>query len=799
MASSPDSPPPLPPRRDFASFPEGQQADRLLQRADWGNPFGATVVPGPYGVNEAVTVAELHQDSLTRLTDAIDAGSAAAGQPLMLLTAPRAGYGKTHLLGRVAAASGHQYLLLPLAFRSGDSVNLATVGRRTMEALAAADSDRPGWSRLREACCGVCAVVLRRMIESGDLPCANPDQAKRVVTQSPAEVFDQQGAARVIGNWLLQHAEELKPAFAKVLGREVVASPTILSAWMTSLLDQSMEGGASGIAAMRDLLNAEEGGEGCLTWLRLLSLWRPTILLVDHLDAFYRNTEAGLSIASLLLDLADGHGIHVVLSLNQDVWQATFGHHLPAAMEDRLTSAQVLLRGLTTDQATHMTRLRLSEAGVDDETSQEFLAFLDIPQYFLGRPLGSVAARAFLRHVSAQWEFFIHSLPSPDSAASSGNDSHAPLPPGTPSSGGGAGEGGVPLLTETVEMDAVENAQQAASAVPLFDDQTQNRLRLTAEGLTEPIAALPQDEAPSLFTPSSETVAAPQASDWNTAATTPTPPTESASPSATGATGTDLETRPADAFEKLRGMLERLRQPGTAAASVAALGGAAAAIPPASNSSIRPASSVHEAALIEKASSHQALLGRFEALRLQMSAEAESKPLDYTKVAELIRLAGKRFPVVRFSEHELPGLTGRYAMTWAIQGMEILFGLAHFTDHSYWHTLAGFGAGRLAELQAAVERENTPEVKWKLATFQTEAGLGNAGLQDLVANGTLPETLREKIDLITLDFPQLASLYAMQRMIKEAETGALEAPPPQVMSVLARELDFLWKRITRSH
>lgn len=37
----------------------------------------------------------------------------------------------------------------------------------------------------------------------------------------------------------------------------------------------------------------------------------------------------------------------------------------------------------------------------------------------------------------------------------------------------------------------------------------------------------------------------------------------------------------------------------------------------------------------------------------------------------------------------------------------------------------------------------------------------------------------------------------MQRMIKEAETGTINAEPAQVMSVVARELDFFWKRVTR--
>lgn len=187
------------------------------------------------------------------------------------------------------------------------------------------------------------------------------------------------------------------------------------------------------------------------------------------------------------------------------------------------------------------------------------------------------------------------------------------------------------------------------------------------------------------------------------------------------------------------------------------------------------------------------MLGRYEALRLQMAAEAVSLPLDYTKLAELIRLAGRRFPLVRFSEHELPGMTGRYAMCWSLQGMEIVFGLANFADSSYWRTLAGFAAGRLAELNANAV-DDVP--KFKIATFKTDREQQSWAI--LQHSTAFPEALRPHVDPIHLDTPGVAALYAMQRIIKESESGALQAAPAQVMSVLARELDFFWKRVTRT-
>ena len=59
------------------------------------NPFAVDVCPGPYGVMEEDSVGALNADVLERLSQAVEeqqGGSGkVGGQPLVLLTAPRAG------------------------------------------------------------------------------------------------------------------------------------------------------------------------------------------------------------------------------------------------------------------------------------------------------------------------------------------------------------------------------------------------------------------------------------------------------------------------------------------------------------------------------------------------------------------------------------------------------------------------------------------------------------------------------------------------------------------------------------
>ena len=788
-------------------------------------------------MEENRSVPGLNVDILGQLTATIDERQSstgrAGGQPLLLLTAPRAGYGKTHLLGRLAAAANGQVVLVPLAFRLEDQIGISAVAVRGLESMARAETPREGWTKLREACAGVCAVLVRRLIENGTLPCANPEQAVRVLSGDPVEIFDEKGSARLIGDWVRRFEGQLRKPMTEQAMKRVPAIPAALESWVDAMLNHAIDGGMSRMAVLRALA-ADEANEGPVTWLRLLGLWRPVVLLVDHLDAYYRNPEAGLRIASLLLDMSEMDGVHVVLSLNQDVWQATFGHHLPSAMEDRLTTAQMLLRGINESEATTLLRLRLQHAGIAADKAREFTTFLDVKRYFLGRPLGSVSARTFLRHAAKQWEFFQQTLSAPiapavvSPQAMAAEDSRLP-----------------PLLTEQVE-ETLDEEPTALGEVSIFDSATTAQMKLMAEGLAEPTPALPQQNEVPLLPPAP--LSAPLSAQPPVAPPAPPaainghghslpPPSvvqkEEAPAAEPSKTPPQFSPSSAGAFESLREMLGKLRQPSatqpTAESSngthvvaerlAGVLGAAAApavapARPPLPAPPPPPAPAFVAAApaptvALAAAPAHlmptvvsaenaerDALLGRYEALRLQMAAEAVSLPLDFTKLADLIRLAGKRFPLVRFSEHELPGMTGRYAMCWSLQGLEIVFGLANFADGSYWRTLAGFAAGRLTEMNQDAHSTGAAVSRLKITTFKTDREQQSWSI--LQSSPSFPEVLTSHVDAIHLDTQNVAALYAMQRIIKEAEAGSLQATPTQVMSVLARELDFFWKRVTRA-
>jgi hypothetical protein len=722
-----------------------------VNRLPTANPFLSDVCTTPFEVVEGRSVGALNRDVVQQVAGALEELAAKPGKPLLLLTAPRAGYGKTHLLGRVAAATGDQAVAMPLVFRSDSEVTWTGISFEAVEILRRLPGHYQEWSRLRETCAGIFATLVLRLIKTGKLPCANRDQAMRVLSLDPTELFRDGTPAKLIGDWLRKHFGQLRHPLAE-LARDIPGSG-VMDGWMDALFACAHHGTPASMDTVVQLATGSR--EAFLLWLRLVALWRPAVLFVDHLDGFYRMEKAGLRIATILLELAGQEGVHVVLSLNQDVWQATFAHHLPSALEDRLTASQFLLRGLSAREATELVRLRLQGAGISDAEAEKFERFIHIPRYFEGRPVGSVSARAFLRHLAQHWETFA------DLRARGQEPSESTL------------------IDSPAAEESSESLGDALPSLGLFGAEDASFVRTAAASLAEPkpemvdtpFSALPSAFVPvGLAEPTSPFFAAEQPPE---AAPVSPPPLAPAT-----------QPNGPEALERLRDMMDRLRAKSAEPAAPAPV----VEPPPVSPITAKLTSVLNQDTV--SAGRTDDLLGRFEALRMQLTAEAEHRPLDLGKLGELIRLAGKRFPLVRFDEVELASLPGKTAPRWSLQGQEILFGVADFQDRNYWRALARHVSERLS---SGSESERPSQVKLVAFKSDRETLVWTA----LHGGDVFPDNVRSVVEALHLDTRSIAALYAMQRMIAEAECGQLSATPSQVMSVLARELDFFWKRVTR--
>ena len=187
---------------------------------------------------------------------------------------------------------------------------------------------------------------------------------------------------------------------------------------------------------------------------------------------------------------------------------------------------------------------------------------------------------------------------------------------------------------------------------------------------------------------------------------------------------------------------------------------------------------------------------RFEELRAQMAADSMHRPLDLTKVSDIVRLAGKRFPLVRYDEAPMNGLPGRNLARWTLPGLEILFGLGSFSDFAYWRSLSEMALGRLAGILDEATQTQTNPSRLKVVVPKTD--LDTLAWTSLLSGPAISPALHSHIEALHLDPRSLASLYATRQLITEAESGTLSVSPAHLMNVVTRELDFFWKRVTRS-
>jgi hypothetical protein len=185
---------------------------------------------------------------------------------------------------------------------------------------------------------------------------------------------------------------------------------------------------------------------------------------------------------------------------------------------------------------------------------------------------------------------------------------------------------------------------------------------------------------------------------------------------------------------------------------------------------------------------------RYEDLRGQFGQNGKARHMDAVAVGDLVGIAGRRFPIVRYDEVDLPGLPGHSLTRWNLQGSEIVFGVGDFGDHSYWQTVSMFLAGRVAAMQAAAQ-VGEPATRLKLAVFKNDENA--AALSALLQQNVIPPALQPMVDAVHLDARSLASIHAMREVVREAEVGSLRADSGAVTQLMAQELDFFWKRLTR--
>ena len=297
-----------------------------------------------------------HAESVNRqayevLSDILSVPLEKTGRCIML-RAPRAGHGKTHLLSRIQHQLGAAYEFIPLHASFGCRIDAGSVTDDTLRRLVRQLPASGGLTVLDLVARRLFASALQPLVASGEVPCQDREGALTALRARPIETFDFHHPNAATAHWARENFEVLGQRLSLELAQRADLPVSDVAFWVEALfrfaaapLDNS-----SRVRVLAESVHGASGEamERLVALLGLLTLLMRVVLVADDLEGFSTDDSAALKLAAFLGALRQAvERLDVILSLNQDIWQSAFLPRLSGGLADRLSEVVVELEPLT--------------------------------------------------------------------------------------------------------------------------------------------------------------------------------------------------------------------------------------------------------------------------------------------------------------------------------------------------------------------------------------------------------------------------------------------------------------------
>lgn len=294
----------------------------------------------------------------------------------ILVTAPRAGFGKSHLAARLRQhlRSAATTLTLPLdpSRPVAWPVGLSSILRQFCQETGTRSGAN---SQFEETGRFLLAQVVLSHIAGGNLnPKDCPADEARLRSEF-VEIFSSETSPKMLA-WIDKRASDLSRETSPEFLRQLGLSRNELGFWTRLIIDFNLRGDGA-LDPLRGLSNGE-ARERLLQWLRIATFYRPVLIVADGLDGFFRSETAGMEIAGILTGIRESvPGSITLVSMNEDVWQSVFEDRLPSAWIDRITGDTERLRPIDPESASELVRTRLESCGMGETGISRFIDKLE--------------------------------------------------------------------------------------------------------------------------------------------------------------------------------------------------------------------------------------------------------------------------------------------------------------------------------------------------------------------------------------------------------------------------------------
>jgi hypothetical protein len=289
----------------------------------------------------------------------------------ILLRAPRAGHGKTHLLSRLQHQLGGSHEMIPLHAALGAQIDAASVTDDVLRCLLRPLPAAGGLCVLDLVTRRLFASALQPLVGSGEVPCQDREGALAALRMRPIETFDFHHPNAVTAHWARENFEVLGQRLSVELAQRCGLPVLGVGFWVDALFRFAATPLENPIRlkVLADAVHEGNPGEGVLmgrleALLGMLTLLTRVVLVADDLEGFSTDESAALKLAAFLGALRQSvDRLDVILSVNQDIWQSAFIPRLSGGLADRLSEVVVDLRPLTEEEMVALLESRVPGLG----------------------------------------------------------------------------------------------------------------------------------------------------------------------------------------------------------------------------------------------------------------------------------------------------------------------------------------------------------------------------------------------------------------------------------------------------
>jgi len=273
----------------------------------------------------------------------------------ILLRAPRAGHGKTHLLSRIQHYLGSSHEFIPLHPAFGCRIDAASVTDDALRRLVRPLPASGGLCVLDLVTRRLFAAALQPLVGSGEVPCQDREGALTALRTRPIETFDFHHPNAVTAHWARENFEVLGQRLSMELAQRCSLPVREIAFWVEALFRFAATPveNSGRVRALAESVHAGGAADGesmerLEALLGLLSQLMRVVLVADDLEGFSADETAALRLAAFLGSLRQSvERLDVILSLNQDIWQSAFLPRLSGGLADRLSEVVIELDPLT--------------------------------------------------------------------------------------------------------------------------------------------------------------------------------------------------------------------------------------------------------------------------------------------------------------------------------------------------------------------------------------------------------------------------------------------------------------------